>query len=53
LLFGIGAATVALQIWMMVEALLMIPRAKGVLEQALPPLPPKRASAAMAGGRSC
>ncbi len=53
LLFGIGAATVALQIWMVTEALLMIPRARGVLEEPLPPLPPKDTQAAMAGGRSC
>ena len=53
LLLGIGFATVALQIWMVIEALLMIPKARGVLEEALPPLPPKGAQAAMAGGRSC
>jgi carbon starvation protein len=53
LLFGIGLATVGLQIWMVIEALLMIPRARGVLEEALPPLPPQGAHAAMAGGRSC
>jgi len=51
-LFGIGIATIALQVWMIVEALLMIPRAKGVLEEALPPLEPRPAIAA-AGGRSC
>jgi len=33
LLLGIGLATVLLQIWMVVEALLMIPRARGVLEE--------------------
>jgi len=53
LLLGIGLATVGLQIWMVVEALLIIPKAKGVLEEALPPLPPQGAQAAMAGGRSC
>ena len=41
LLFGIGLATVALQVWMVIEALLMIPRARNVLEQALPPLAPR------------
>jgi carbon starvation protein len=53
MLAAIGIATIALQIWMVTEALLMIPRAKGVLEEALPPLPPKGTQTAMAGGRSC
>ena len=39
LLFGFGAAIMTLQIWMVLEAIFMFPRAKGVLEQALPPLP--------------
>jgi carbon starvation protein len=38
LLFGIAAVTLLLQIWMVIEGLLMWPRARGVLEQALPPL---------------
>ena len=42
LLFAIGAATMVLQIWMVIEAILLWPRAKGVLEQALPPLPSSR-----------
>ena len=42
----------ALQIWMVVEAVLMWPKARGVLEEALPPLPP-RSEMATAGGRSC
>jgi carbon starvation protein len=50
LLMGIAAAVMALQIWMVVEALLMWPRAKGVLEEALPPLEPRPD---LAGGRSC
>jgi carbon starvation protein len=50
LLFSIGVAIMALQIWMVVEAILIWPRAKGVLEEALPPLEPRPA---MAGGRSC
>lgn len=45
--FGIG--TLALQAWMLVEALLAWPAARGVLEEALPPLE----SAEIAGGRSC
>jgi carbon starvation protein len=50
LLFGIGLSVFALQIWMVVEAFLMWPKAKGVLEEALPPLPAKPA---VDGGRSC
>ena len=38
LLFGIGLSVFSLQIWMVVEALLVWPRAHGMLEQALPPL---------------
>jgi carbon starvation protein len=45
LLFGIGLSTVVLQAWMVTEALLMIPRAKCVLEEALPPLVRKPAAA--------
>ncbi len=41
LLFAIGAITLLLQLWMVVEGLLIWPRARGVLEQALPPLPPR------------
>ncbi len=50
LLLGIGAAVVVLQVWMVLEGLLVWRRAKGVLEEALPPLPPV---AAPEGGRSC
>jgi carbon starvation protein len=52
-LFGVGVATVCLQVWMVTEALLLIPRARGVLEEVLSPLPGKTGSAAMAQGRSC
>ncbi|MBI1370525.1 MAG: carbon starvation protein A [Planctomycetes bacterium] len=38
-LMGIAAIVLLLEIWMIVEALLLWPRARGVLEQALPPLP--------------
>jgi len=51
-LLGIGIATIALQVWIIVEAVLMLPRAKGVLEEALPPLDPG-SSIAATGGRSC
>ena len=38
LLSGIGLLTLALQAWMIVEAVVAWPRAQGVLEEALPPL---------------
>lgn len=41
LLVFIAVATLALETWMIAEALLMWPRAKGVLEETLPPLQPK------------
>ena len=50
LLLGIGAFVLALQIWMIVEGVLIWQKAKGVLEEALPPLAPKPD---LAGGRSC
>ena len=50
LLFSIGLAVMALQVWMVVEAVLMWPRAKGVLDEELPPLDPQPA---LSGGRSC
>ena len=49
LLTVIGLSTLSLQIWMIVEAYLLWPKAKGVLEESLPPLP----SSSIAGGRSC
>lgn len=39
LLTGIGAATIVLELWMIVEALRAWPKAKGILEETLPPLP--------------
>lgn len=50
LLLGIGAIVLALQVWMIVEGVLIWRKAKGVLEEALPPLGPKPD---LAGGRSC
>lgn len=38
LLFGIGLVTLALQVWMVIEALLLWPKVRGVLEETLPPL---------------
>ena len=48
----IGFATLALEIWMIVEAFIAWPKAKGVLEPALPPLPGTNEPHAE-GGRSC
>ncbi len=60
LLFGIGIATLILQAWMVVEGVLLWPRAKGILEEALPPLETVRpaatsatAAATAAGGPNC
>lgn len=39
LLVFIASVTLTLEFWMIVEAFLMWPRARGVLEEALPPLP--------------
>ena len=39
-----------LQVWIVIEALLMLPKAKGVLEETLPPL---EGATSLAGGRSC
>ena len=49
----IGSVTLGLQFWMVTEAILMWPKAKGVIEDALPPLtkPPTNLNAS--GGRSC
>ena len=50
----IGLATVALEIWMIAEALIAWPKAKGVLEPSLPPLPGAMATEPQTeGGRSC
>lgn len=53
LLFGIGFAVMGLQVWMVVEAILIWPKAKGILEDALPPLPARKMEPAVEGGRSC
>jgi carbon starvation protein len=51
LLAGVGGVTMLLQAWMVVEAALVWPRVRGVLEEALPPLVPR--VGAQADGRSC
>ncbi|MDA1052515.1 MAG: carbon starvation protein A [Planctomycetota bacterium] len=56
LLLAFGAVIMLLQIWMVIEAFSMFPRAKGVLEEALPPLAAKPAGALAGVGadaRSC
>ena len=56
LLAAIGLITLGLQVWMVWEAVLMWPRAKGVLEESLPPLSTLSKSAKKlqaSGGRSC
>ncbi len=49
LLLGVGCATLTLQMWMVAEALWAWPRAKGVLEEALPPLPARGVGSQIAG----
>ncbi|MFV2068222.1 MAG: carbon starvation CstA family protein, partial [Pirellulales bacterium] len=63
LLFGIGVTVMLLQVWMTIEASIACPRARGVLEEALPPLPGERSDAppaadtepvpVISSGRSC
>lgn len=52
LLASFGLFILGLQIWIVVEAILIWPKAKGVLEEALPPLE-RGIAGEMAGGRSC
>ena len=52
----IGFATLALEVWMIVEALLLWPKVRGKLEAALPPLgvqPALATNPGRDGGRSC
>ena len=51
LLGAFGIATLALEAWIVFEALAAWPKAKGVLEEALPPLPKREPQTE--GGRSC
>ncbi|MCH2386981.1 MAG: hypothetical protein MK240_02160, partial [Opitutales bacterium] len=54
LLVVIGCATLALQIWMIIEALMAWPKAKGILEAPLPPLIGQvKPEPQTEGGRSC
>lgn len=43
LLVGFGAVILVLQLWMVIEAILIWPKARGVIEDSLPPLQPKPA----------
>jgi carbon starvation protein len=45
LLAGVAILVIALEVWMVVEAVLLWPKVKGVLEPLLPPLPGKSVSA--------
>ncbi len=49
----IGVATIALEIWMIVEALIAWPKVNGVLEEQLDPLPELPSGFSNEGGRSC
>jgi carbon starvation protein len=39
LLMTIACITLVLQVWMLIEGALLLPKSKGILEKALPPLP--------------
>lgn len=49
----VGLVTLGLQFWMVVEAVIMWPKAHGVLEDALPPLTKPASRLNASGGRSC
>ncbi len=53
LLVSVALTTLALEVWMVIEAVLLWPRARGVLEDVLPPLDGKVAAPDDDGGRSC
>jgi carbon starvation protein len=48
LLLGIGLTTLGLQVWMVIEGILLWSSARGVLEEALPPLDKSQLAAAAA-----
>ena len=52
LLFWTGATILGIQIWMIIEGFLLLPKVKGVLEEGLPPLPAKPAAESV-GGPNC
>ena len=53
LLVSVAVATLALEIWMVIEAVLLWPRVRGVLEDVLPPISAKVDAPGDDGGRSC
>jgi carbon starvation protein len=53
LLLFVAGVTLLLEAWMVVEAVLMWPRARGVLEETLPPLPSRKALTVGPGGPNC
>ena len=52
-LFLFGVIILGLQVWMIIEGILIWPRAKGVLEDELPPLEQPGTGLADSAGRSC
>ena len=52
-LLFIAFSTLALEAWMLVEAFLLWPKARGVLEETLPPLQTAQLATEAEGGRSC
>ena len=55
LLFWTGAAILGIQVWMIVEGFLLLPKVKGILEEGLAPLPAKPGNPGVesAGGPNC
>jgi len=53
LLVGVAAATVALEAWMLIEAALVWPKARGVLEEPLPPINPRDEASAPLPPTNC
>lgn len=54
LLVGVALFIFALEVWLIIEAFLLWPRVKGVIEAELPPLPPGTGKKGKTdGGRSC
>jgi carbon starvation protein len=53
-LYVTGLIVLGIQMWMIGEALLLLPRVKGVVEESLPPLPqPALVGADGSGGPNC
>ncbi len=53
LLMGFGVVTLVLEVWMVIEAFLVWPKARSVMEEELPALPPTGKASLPEGGRSC